>query len=455
MERTGRGVRAAGVELPHAHVVGLDGPGLSGLAQNLAQAGMVVTGAGSGEGRPPAPEGVRILRGPGRPGVTRQTRLLVHGPEVGRDHPSRLGATRLGVRQETPAQWLGGRMRGRIGVAVAGGREAGVAAAMIGLVLVHAGLEPTVLLNTPAPQLGGWGRSGTGPHVVAEWAGEAEDLGTVGPGVAVVLGVGADPRVDHDLWAGSFRRFVRAAPAGAHVLALGHPSLLPGKPAAAAGGSFAWVSLRRGADWWGTDFRQESGRFRFRIFHRGRYVMEARLQAGGRRHVVGALAAAAACVRLGVPAAAVRHGVEAFAGLSRDFDARGSYRGVSLVDDEGGDARSVRESLAMARRAYGGRRLWAVFAPPDAAAGGRRYASAFAAADRVVVAGVGGGSRALARRLNAAGVRACRAADVVAVISELDRNLEPGDVLLTLGAGDVGTIADAFIRRLPRDRQAG
>lgn len=458
--------------MAHAHVLGIGGQGMSGLAQSLVQGGMVVTGSEDG----PAAAFDRLRRG----GVgvreaeaprafSASTRLLVHGPEVRREHPARLGALRRGIPQETPTSWLREQMRGRVGVAVAGGREAGVAAAMTGWVLTRAGLDPAVLLGRPAPQLGGWSRGGRGAHLVAEWAGDADGLGELGPDLALLLNVGGDPWVDRDRWASALRRSLRAAPDAAMVFALGHPALLEGGPALDRGpGRFEWISLRRGGDWWATDLREESGRFRFRIFHRGRYVIGVRLRSPGRRNVVAALAAVAACDRLGVDAASIREGLEEFTGLSRDFESRGSFRGVSLVDDESGDPGSVHEALTLARRSFGGRRLWAVCSAPAAAPGPgdcRRFVSAMSIADRVLIAEGGrtdGGPSSdrdaagtLTRALAAAGLRAIRVSGPAGAISELDRRLEPGDVLLTLGAGDVGTIADALLRRLSRDRQDG
>ena len=186
----------------------------------------------------------------------------------------------------------------------------------------------------------------------------------------------------------------------------------------------------------------------------------------GRRNVLGALAAVAACDRLGVAMASVQKGLEEFTGLARDFQMRGSFRGVSLVDDEAREPAAVEEALTLARRAFGSRRLCVVFTPPESAPDLRehgRFVSALSIADRVLIAedeesargamSSVSSARTLTRALTTAGVRASRVSSLDDAISELDRHLEPGDVLVTLGAGDVGTIADAFIRRLPRDRQ--
>jgi UDP-N-acetylmuramate-alanine ligase len=229
-----------------------------------------------------------------------------------------------------------------------------------------------------------------------------------------------------------------------------------------------WVSMTQGADWWASDLRAELGRFRFRIFHRGRYVIEVRLRVPGLRSVVGALAAAAACNRLGVTSTDVRDGLEAFAGLARDFQGRGSFRGVTLVDDLADDARSVHDAIALARQAFGSRRLWAVYGIPGVwidPIEASRYIAAFSLANLVLITEAArtdeppNGQLALhpslVEVLANAGLPVWRTSGLAESISELDGQLKPGDVLLTLGSGGVGTIADAFLRRLPRDRSGG
>ncbi|GAC1475939.1 MAG: UDP-N-acetylmuramate--L-alanine ligase [Isosphaeraceae bacterium] len=462
----------AGAEAPHAHVLGIDGQGMAGLAQSLLQRGMAVTG--SEEGRNPSLSrlqrgGLPVRRASLPHAFSRRTRLLLHGPEILREHSARLGALRRGIRQATPSAWLHERMEGKTGLAIAGGREASVAAAMTGLILLKAGMDPSVFLERPATQLGGWARRGAGPHMVAEWAGEADGFRALSPALALLLNVGCDPWTDRECWASALKRFLEAVPETSHVLALGHPSLLQGNSLPGTTLTrFEWISLQRGASWWGTDLRQESERFRFRIFHEGRYVIEVRLQVRGRRNVVGALAAAAACDRLGIPRATILEGLEDFRGVARDFEDVGTFRGVRLVDEEADDARSIHEALTTARKVFGRRRIWAVCGPPGVASSPaelRRLLDAYSLADHVLILqgprtepGTSPSvclSRTLTHALDDAGRKSRLVASLAEAISVLDRSLEPGDVWLLLGGGDVGTIADAFIRRLPRDRQAG
>jgi UDP-N-acetylmuramate--alanine ligase len=350
-------------------------------------------------------------------------------------------------------------LRQGIGLALAGGQAASSAAAMIGWVLTQSGRDPTVVLRTAANQLGGWGRLGTGPHVVvhADCGASREEWARLAPTLAVLLddpadgagGLGSQGAVT------AGRGLVESMPEGGLVLAW------PSSAAVHAARhcplrSVEWFALERGFDWWGADLRADRGRFRFRAFLRGRFVTEMQLQVPGRRNVLSALAAVAACTRLEVPAAEIQQALEEFTGVSRDFESRGSYRGVTLVDDARHDAAGCGEAMALAREIFGDRRIWAVLEAPvglEDREEPSRYATALVLADEVLLEGTGSRTpHVLEGVLAAAGVRARSVPDRDAAIWELDQRLEPGDVLVTLGAGDEGTISDAFIRRLSRDR---
>jgi UDP-N-acetylmuramate--alanine ligase len=458
MDRLRRGETRVEVAPAHAHLVGIAGRGMSGLAQVLVQRGMRVTGSG----RPshPAIERLRRLGARVHAGHSpRGAQWLVYHPEIGREHPARLAATRRGIDQASVSQWLGEMMRCSIGLAVVGRRTGSITSAMIGWTLTRAGLDPTIVLGASVPQLGGWGRVGSGPHFVAEGIEGPGEIGPSSPRMAVLMDVADETNGSAEERQAAICRFAGSVPADGYVLALEGNALVRAAvrdlvPVVER------ISLDRQSDWWGADLREERGRFRFRAFHRGRFAVEVRLRVPGRRNVLGALAAVAACDRLAVSTQDIKQGLEEFAGLSRDFESRGSYRGVTLVDDEGCDPESVSETLTIARQMFGPRPIWTVVCIDGAtrlvkAEAG--YSAAFATADHVLVieesrAGERGGD-SLAEDLIASGINARGVAGLDDAICELDRNLEPGDVLVTLGAGDVGTIADAFIRRLSRDHQ--
>lgn len=440
MDRSDREIAAIG------HSAGpAEGATLRALADWLGGRGSETAGAIRGR---PGGSGERVDAGHDAAPRPKLARLLMYAPGVPPVHPDRLAALRDGVEQAGHDETIRGLLGRGLGIAVAGRRPGRVAAAMIGWTLAHAGLDPTVVLRGDVPQLGGPARPGRGRHAVVDLA-EAPDLvldRPPGPAVAVLL---------DDLGLAEDGRLARAAESvGPTGYVLAGPGMPP--PSLMADGRVAWVSTERGSTWWGADLREDRGRYRFRAFHRGRFAAEIRLRVPGRSSVLGAVAALAACDRAEVPTAQIKGALEEFAGVSGGFESRGSYRGVTLVEDDAAGPRDVAEALALARTVHGRRRLWAVLGvagPPRGGAGA--MADALAWADRVLVVGDGIGIDAAswAGMLGGAGVSARPAAGLDEALAELDRHLEPGDVLLTLGPGDVGTIADAFLRRLPRDRQ--
>jgi UDP-N-acetylmuramate--alanine ligase len=435
---------------------------MSGVAQMLVQRGFAVSG--SDIRLSPALErlrrlGIRVHEAHAPRHVPRSANLLVYAPEVARDDPERLTATRLGVPQASLPQVLDRLMATGRGVAIAGHRGSSAVAAMVGWTLFHAGLDPTIVLSTAAQQLGGWSRLGTGPHCVVEAIEVLGEIVPAAPRLAVVLNLEPRPEAEQEGQVAAVRRFAASVPRDGYILASGRNALIV-RALERIEATVEHLSLGRGCSWWGADLREDRGRYRFRAFHRGRFVVEARLQVPGRRNVLNALAAVALCGRLDVPALAIKEGLEEFAGLARGLESRGSYRGVTLVDDEAQDPCAVAEALAACREVFGRRRLWSLVRP-EAPAAWAPFAAAFVGADCVLVAdgrpnGSGQSSSEgawdLVHALASAGVRARWVADLDGAVADLDRHLEPGDVLLMLGAGDVGKVADALTtRRLARD----
>lgn len=457
MDRTATGLAPLDNGPHHAHLVGLGGGGMTGLAQWLVQRGFVVTGSDSEPG-PTARRlqrlGVRIHPGHAPRSVPHSARLLVYGPNVPAGHPDRLSARVGGVEQRSCSTVVAGLLRQGMGIAAIGGRRAGMAAAMVGWTLTHAGLDPTVLLGSASTQLGGYGRLGLGRHVVVGGGSGLVESDLVGVGL-VILHDPSDPSARR----ATLARLAEASPEGGSILGFADERDDTDLESDGLAGRVERFSLVPGHAWWGADLRQERGCYRFRAFHRGRFALEVRLQVPGRHLVLSALAAVAACARVDLDCRAIKEGLEEFAGISRGFESRGSYRGVTLVDDEADGPGGVGEALGTAREVHGRRRLCAAYRHPSGQGKPWPDSSEFSQADRVWIvdredregdpeAGV------LAERLAGAGLLVGRASSLDGAIGDLDRQLEPGDVLVTLGAGDVGTIADAFLRRLPGDRHA-
>jgi UDP-N-acetylmuramate--alanine ligase len=434
------GATRPGALIP-THLVGVDRR-MAGLARWLNGQGYAVSGPSESLRR-------RIrdhARVDGGHSATPYPRLLLYGPDVSRAHPDRLTALRHGVPQSPIVDVFHEVLRTGVGIAVAGRRQGRVAAAMIGWTLAHAGYDPTLLLRGDLPRLAESTQPVRGRFAVVDIDETLEIILRDPPGPAIALLLDVARLVESE----ALEQLVECVGPTGHVIAASVPPAfghaIEGRPA-----RVETLSLERGSTWWGADLREDRGRFRFRAFHEGRFAVEIRLRVPGRASVLSALAAVAVCRRVEVPTREIRDALEDFDGVSRGFESRGSYRGVTLVDDDAVEPPDVADALDLARTIHGRRRIWVVFAPGGPAR--VETARALGRADRIMLVDASVDAGPWASMLGEIGVSFQRVADSDEALKDLDRHLEPGDVLLTLGAGDVGTIADAFLRRLPRDRQ--
>jgi UDP-N-acetylmuramate--alanine ligase len=206
---------------------------------------------------------------------------------------------------------------------------------------------------------------------------------------------------------------------------------------------------------------------RFEVLQRGDSLGELRLQVPGVHNVANALAAAAVGLDLEVPFAVVQRALAAFTGVQRRFQVKGEVAGVLVVDDYGHHPAEIRATLAAARQGFARRRV-VVFQP-------HRYTrtfhlfnefvAAFDDADVLIVTDIypageppipGVTALSLAEGIGAHGRDVRYVGDRAEVVEMLLHTVRPGDLVLTLGAGDVGAIADQVRERLgARETAAG
>lgn len=446
MDLTDARQTSAGGETVRAHLVGgPDDRESVGIAGWLSGEGFAISRGLAPRDRSPGAEGgSRADAGHVPASIPRSARWLVQSPTVAPEHSDRLVALRRGIESIGTPELIHGLLSTRSGIAVAGRKLGRFAAAILGWTMVRAGLDPTVVLRDEVPQLGGAGRAGAGRHAVVDINGVLDPIlaGPPGPETAVILDVAGLPP-DATAALGAIAREV-----GGHLLTLDGVRTDSTPSRSRFDEAF---SLDRGSIWWAADLREERGRFRFRAFYRGRYTAEVRLRSPGRGSVLGALAALAVGLRAGLPTQTIVPALEDFAGVARGFQSRGSFRGVTLLDDDSTDPEGVAEAIGLARSAHARQTLWVAFAPAGPAHA--VTALALAGADRLLILGAPVDTSGWEGMLEGEGASALLARDLGEALGHLDGNLEPGDVLLTLGAGDVGTIADAFLRRLARGRQ--
>lgn len=442
MDRTALSTSRSDASTESTHLIRLESAGMTALAETLLQSGQSVSASVDSDfGEMPMDRlkalGLRVHQGHASRNPLPQARRLIHPIGMPVTNHQRLSALGRNIEQVSMHDALDELLGPFATIAVFGGRIARVAATMIGWILTHSGQDPTLILEAEIPDRLSRGRFGRGTFAVLDLPPEAIQWTPEGTCLAVVLDVrptpeeGCSEAFDPAHSMSADRAVLRLAEAGGPI-----------ELSQASGPKREQLSLNEGHDWWGADLRPDRGRYRFRVFYQGEFVLEVKLTCPGRRYVIGALAAIAACRSIDLDIDLIREALEEFQGISRGFDLRGTYRGVTLIDDDAVEASDVAETLSLARMIYGRRRIWAVY---SSTSGGSLPGSCLTSADQVL--SLGQCSDPLRDKT------ARQAADREEALWNLDQHLEPGDVLVTLGAAEMGTIADAFIRRLPRDRQ--
>ncbi|HET6680764.1 MAG TPA: UDP-N-acetylmuramate--L-alanine ligase [Gemmatimonadaceae bacterium] len=449
------------------HFIGIAGAGMSALAELFVRRGVMVTGCdASPEGSVDlARLGINVVSGHD-PAHVEAARAVVVSSALPRTHPELERARALGLPVIRRAEALGAAVNHGTLVAVAGTHGKTTTTVMTTEALVAAGLAPTGVVGG---RVGAWEgnlRAGDGSVFVVEADEYDRSFLALTPTVAVVTNVEADHLdiyADLDDIRRTFARFLEPAravvlcaddagasslelPRGAEVLRYGI-----GSPDARVIG----VPTARGDG--GTDVR---------VVFDGEHLGDVALRVPGNHNVRNALAALASGLALGATVDAMRPGLEAFGGVERRFQRLGEAGGVSVVDDYAHHPTEIRATLAAARVAFPGRRIVAAFQPHlysrtrDFAGD---FGEALAAADAVFlteiypareqpVAGVDAGLVA-APLVRAGGVLAWRG-ERGALAEALARAVSDGDVVLTIGAGDVTRTGPELLARL-RERGSG
>jgi UDP-N-acetylmuramate--alanine ligase len=442
------------------HFVGIGGAGMSGLARLLLARGVVVTGSDlkssrGTEGLEQA--GAQVFVGHraeqlGAPDAVIVSTAIPEGnPEVRR-------AREAGVPVLMRAQLLAALMRGRRGVAVAGTHGKTTTTSMISVILSRAGLSPTFVIGGDLNESGSGAEHGTGEVFVAEADESDGSFLLLEPNVAVITNV----EEDHlDYYRGREEiesAFARFASRAGHLVACWDDS---GVRRALAGTSTPVLryGFDEGREIALRDVALEPGRASATLLVQGDPV-RVELSAPGRHNLLNAAAAVGAASLVGVSPQAGADALRSFTGVRRRFEHRGTARGADFVDDYAHHPTEVAATLEAAQS--GGGRVFAVFQPhryTRTEAMWQALGTSLAGADLVVITDVYGageepipgvtGKLVVESLAEAApGKRIVylpRRADIAAFLAG---EVRPGDLVITLGAGDITMVGDETLDRI-------
>ncbi|MBI2571051.1 MAG: UDP-N-acetylmuramate--L-alanine ligase [Candidatus Schekmanbacteria bacterium] len=457
------------------HFVGIGGVGMSAIAEIVARrAGVRVTGSdrvASATTQRLADLGVRVTIGH-TAAVVAGAELVVLSSAIPADNPERLEAERRGIPVISRARMLASLMKGQRSIAISGSHGKSTTTWMVATLAIEAELDPTVVVGGRLAGLGGGARCGDGDLVVVEADESDGSFLELDPLGAIVTNVDRE-HLSHfgsfEALREAFVSFAAALPANGLLVVphddgltarLRHAARCPvvtfgfaagtGEPAAAA----ADVTARR--------LSHSPAETLFDLIVRGETVVRVALPVPGIHNVRNALAAAATAHWLGIPAARIASGLARFVPVGRRLELLGEAAGITVVDDYAHHPREIDATLDGARQAYADRRLVVLFQPhrytrtrelaeefPRALAGASLcFVTDIYAAGESPVAGVSAEWLVeAARRAGNEHVCYVPSNHIVRIVGS---QLEPGDVLLCLGAGNVNQSGRDVLAMLAR-----
>ena len=436
---------------------------MSGLAEILLDEGFRVSGSDARESvltRHLESLGDTVFCGQSAENIQPGTELVVYTAAIHPDNPEFAAAKNMGLPMLTRAELLGQMMQNyQLPIAVAGTHGKTTTTSMAAEILLEADMDPTISVGGILPSIGGNIRVGGSGTFITEACEYTNSFLSFFPKIGIILNIDADHLdffKDIDDIRRSFRKFAELLPQDGTLII---DRDTPGWEAVADGLSCQVVtfSLKEGADYSARElsFDQE-GRPSFTVTRRGTPIGRFSLRIPGEHNVSNALAVVALADLLDINAETMQKGFLRFHGADRRFQYKGTFQGVTVIDDYAHHPTEIRATLSAARN-YPHGVLWCVFQPHTytrTKALFTEFADALSLADRVVLADIyaaretdtlGISSADLATAVSDLGTDCLYLPSFAAIEEFLKKNCSPGDLLITMGAGDVVNIGERLI----------
>ncbi|HLN64332.1 MAG TPA: UDP-N-acetylmuramate--L-alanine ligase [Symbiobacteriaceae bacterium] len=454
------------------HFIAIGGYGMSGLAMVLLKAGVPVSGsdvAASDRTEKLREAGAQVYIGRHDAAYVDGADVVVYSTQVPDDNPELAAARERGLRVMHRSELLAEFINRQTGIALAGTHGKTTTTSMTALLLERGGLDPTILVGGEMEAIGGTGKAGKGPHVVAEADESDRSFLRYFPAATVVTNVEAEHL---EYWGGKFENIVagfrqylsQVKPEGLAVLCADDPTLrmlggeMQQRPGAA---QVVFYGSGPDAEWQARNIHPWEGGIAYECLHNGQLLGEIRLPVPGRHNALNSLAAVVIGDYVGLSFEQMRQILLGFGNAKRRYQVWGRTGDITVVDDYAHHPTEIRATLAAARE-QAGRRVVAVFQP-------QRYsrthwlmdefAKAFGDADVLILTKIysppgeqpipGVSSEVLAQRIESNTGRSVQLiSDKSEILQVLRDTVQPGDTVLTMGAGDIWTVARDLAREL-------
>lgn len=450
-------------QIKYIHFVGIGGISMSGLAEILLNQGYKISGSDiktSNITERLSKLGIEIFSGHCEENI-KNPDMVVYTAAVKQDNPELLRARELGIVTIERADLLGQIMKKyRYNINVSGTHGKTTTTSMITMIMTEAGLNPTVHIGGELTAIGGNTRIGGNEYFVAEACEYVESFLKFHPYLAVILNIEED-HLDYfrdiEHIKESFLKYTSLIPKEGYVVACIDDANTASILDKIHCNKITYGIKSENAQWSARKISfDEKGSASFTLVKNNEVVTEIKLSVTGIHNVNNAVAASAACYTLGCSPESIRNGLFKFTGTHRRFEIKGIKRDIKVVDDYAHHPSEITATLKAAKN-IDHNKIWCVFQPHTytrTKALLSDFAHAFHDADTVIVSDIYAArevdkgeihSSILAEKIKGNGSNALYIPDFNKIAEYLKDNTSPGDLILTMGAGDIYKVGEIVL----------
>jgi len=454
-------------EIPrHVHFIGIGGAGMSGIAQVLIGMGYRVSGSDLKEStatRRLKLLGAEVYKGHA-PEYVGNAGLVVVSSAIPKDNAELKAVKKRGIPLLQRGEMLAWLMEQRVGIAVAGSHGKTTTASMMGLALERNKLDPTIIVGGELNDIGGNAKLGSGKYLVAEADESDGSFLKLRPKIAIVTNIEND-HLDYYGNIGrikeAFRQFIACVPdSGLAVLCL-DDEVVAEIVGELKNPFVTYGKKNRKADYFINNILLDENKSSGEVYYRGRKLGRLELTVPGEHNLLNALAVVAASRFIGLTFSDVADALRYFKGVGRRFQLLGETGGIKVVDDYAHHPSEIKATIKAARQVGAGR-LITVFQPHRYTRTSLLYeefGSAFKGTDLLIINKIYGAGERPIRGVSAALIvdavkrygappKTIYLEEMEDIVSYLLKTVQPGDLVLTLGAGDIWLAGVKLVERL-------
>lgn len=385
--------------------------------------------------------------------------LVVYTAAIAKDNPELLRAKKLGITAIERATLLGALMkRYKNPIAVSGTHGKTTTTSMLSHVLLAAELDPSILVGGVLPAIGGNMRDGAKDYLVMEACEYSGSFLKFFPLYSIILNIEEDHLdffKDLDEIVSYFRKFIALIPPEGAIIANFDDDEVRRAADGAACHTISYGINSKDAMWRAENITfGEDGFGIFDVIYKGELFMHAELSVPGMHNVSNALSVIACAQLLGIGAEQIKNGLSSFSGTNRRFEYKGICRGAKIIDDYAHHPTEIRATLTSARAAAGKGEVWCIFQPHTYTRALKlkdEFAASFNGCNHVIVSDIYAArekdtglihSLDLAEAIDAQSHNAAYIKGFDAIAEFIKQNVKAGDIILTMGAGDVYKIGE-------------